>query len=65
MVDLKRCRKKAGLTQRDLAERVNVTTGYISHLEKGVRTNPSLDLVEKIAMALDVSVSELLTKKAG
>ena len=64
-MELKRLRKEAGLTQRELAERVNVTLGYISHLEKGIRKNPSLDLVERIAAVLDVPIAELLDRKVG
>lgn len=52
-------RKLRSMTQSQLAERVGVTQAYICSLENGKRTNPSLQLLLKIARALDVTVEEL------
>ncbi len=46
-------REKKGLKQVDLAERSGYTQAYISKLETGF-TNPRLDVVNKIAQALEV-----------
>lgn len=43
------------MTQDELADRVGVTRGYIAGIEMG-RANPTLDVVAKVAAALDVEV---------
>lgn len=48
-------RKAAGLTQSELAERVNTTKSYISKLEKG-HVNPSAGLFFSIINALGMRV---------
>jgi transcriptional regulator with XRE-family HTH domain len=53
-------REAKGLTQRDLAEKAAVTPGYVAQLELGVRKNPSLAVLQRIAKALGVTVAELL-----
>jgi transcriptional regulator with XRE-family HTH domain len=49
-----------GISQRDLAAKVGVKGPYIAQLETGVRKNPSLDVLKRIAKALRVPVTELL-----
>lgn len=46
-------RKLKGLTQEMLAEKVEVSTVYISYIERGTKV-PSLDLLGKIADALAI-----------
>lgn len=53
-------RKMKGLSQSDLAERVGVTQGYISHLETGRKEYPSIRVLSRIATTLDVALNELL-----
>lgn len=48
-----------GLSQSDLARRLNCTPGYISQLLSG-RHDPGLRVVESIAHALNTSVESLL-----
>jgi transcriptional regulator with XRE-family HTH domain len=57
---LKKLRMEAGLTQEELAKKGGVTYAYISMLESGAKTNPSLALLKKLAKALKVKVGELL-----
>ena len=57
---IKQLRTKQGLSVRDLAEKVGVSHAYISMLETGAKTNPSLDLVKQLAKALKVKLTELL-----
>ena len=45
---------------RDVAARVGVTAAYITMLERGKKTNPSLPTLRKLAKALGVPVTELL-----
>jgi transcriptional regulator with XRE-family HTH domain len=56
---LKQLRTQRGVTQVTLAKKVRVTQAYIALLEKG-RENPTLDVLEKLAKALKVKVTELL-----
>ena len=53
-------REAKGLTQRDLARRAKVTQGYVAQLEVGLKTNPSLPVLRRLAKALGVPVAELL-----
>jgi transcriptional regulator with XRE-family HTH domain len=52
--------KPKPMTQRALAAKAKVTPGYIAQLEMGLRKNPSLKVLKKIAAALGVPVTELL-----
>jgi transcriptional regulator with XRE-family HTH domain len=47
------------LTQQQLADAVGVSHGYVAKIERG-RANPSLELVERIARALDIELDFLL-----
>jgi hypothetical protein len=49
-----------GLPVQALAERVQITDAYIAQLKTGVRTNPSLAVLRRLAKALSVDVAELL-----
>lgn len=51
-------RLEKGLTQQDLAEKLEVSTNYVGMVERAER-NTSLLKVFKIAKALDVKTSEL------
>ena len=51
-------RRAAGLTQEKLAEKVRVTPGTISRLERGVSA-PSLKTLAQIAEVLQVALPEL------
>ena len=51
--NLNKYRKKRGLTQEKLAEIIDTATSYIGGLEINIGT-PSMEMVEKIAKALDI-----------
>ena len=53
-------RTSKGMTQRDLAKKARVTHGYIAQLETGLKKNPSLPALRRLAKALGVPVTELL-----
>ena len=57
--NIKYYRIKANLTQEDLAEKANVTSKYISDLERGI-FNVSLEKLEQIANALNIEAYLLL-----
>lgn len=48
-------RKKAGLTQKELADRIGTDKGYISRLERGLIT-PSVSTLYRIASAMGLTV---------
>ncbi len=56
---IKKYRNEKGLTQEDLAEKVGVSRVYIGYVEQG-RNTPSLEVLEKIAKALKVSLPDLV-----
>ncbi len=57
---LKAHREKKGMTQVQLAKRAKVTQSYVAQLEAGVKKNPSLATLMRIAKALGVSIEQLL-----
>lgn len=57
--NIKNFRKERGLTQEELAIRVNVVRQTVSKWEKG-QSVPDAELLQKIAEVLEVTVSQLL-----
>jgi len=60
--NIKAFRKDRGLTQEELAIRVNVVRQTVSKWEKGLSV-PDADMLQKIAEVLEVSVSQLLGRE--
>ena len=56
---ISKIRKERGMTLTKLADLSGVSVGYLCHLEKGSRKNPSL---EKIATALGKTITEIFSK---
>ena len=52
-------RKKAGLTQKQLSDKLGVSAVNISQLENDMR-EPKLETLGKIALALNTSVAEMI-----
>ena len=46
------------LTQEELAEKVGVSRAYMGYIEQG-RNTPSLEVIEKVARNLKISLSDL------
>ncbi|OSA69855.1 helix-turn-helix domain-containing protein [Clostridium botulinum] len=63
MFKIKEARKSRGLTQQQLAERINTTREYISAIENNHKT-PSFDLLERIAKELHTSIKNLIEDTA-
>jgi transcriptional regulator with XRE-family HTH domain len=57
--NLRKCRKEKGISQMALAERCGTSTSYIGQIEIGNRV-PSLEMIEKIAGALQIRPHVLL-----
>jgi len=55
-------RKQKGMTQQQLAERIGVHVAQIRRYEAGT-SQPTLDVVRSLAVALGVSADELLFAK--
>ena len=58
--NIKEARKKAGLTQMELAKLTNLSRSYIGDIEKD-RYNPSLATLKAIANALNQPLDTILT----
>jgi transcriptional regulator with XRE-family HTH domain len=52
-------RKEAGFSQEKLAEKADLSTVFISRIERGIES-PSVDNLVKIARALGVRVRDLV-----
>ena len=58
---IKQRRQEIGISQEVLAERAGLHRTYIGDIERGAR-NLSLENIEKIAKALQISISDLFAK---
>ena len=59
---IRELRKTQGLTQEELADRAELTKGYISQLERDM-TSPSISTLEDILQCLGTSLSEFFREK--
>lgn len=57
--NLRRHRLRHGMSLRELAERASSSKGLLSQIERGV-ANPTLDVLARLADALDITVSDLI-----
>ena len=60
--NLKKYRKKKGVSQDKLSKLVDITYNTIIKLESGATKNPRVETLRLIAVALGVSVDDLLKK---
>lgn len=58
---LRQMREERGLTQEKMAELAEIDRTYIYRLENGLRS-PSLDVIFRVADALDVSPAAILER---
>ncbi len=58
-VNVKGIRTERGLSQQALADKVKTTRVYIAMIEGALRA-PSLDMLDRLARALKVTVGELV-----
>jgi transcriptional regulator with XRE-family HTH domain len=64
MEKLRILRRRAGLTQEELAVRAGIGQGSLSDIENG-RRRPSYDVMNRIADALGVSPGDLFTRSSN
>ena len=57
--NVRKARKKAGLSQDKLAREAGVAYNTVVKIESGENKNPTIETLRNIAKALDVSVDEL------
>ena len=57
---LKRYRHEKGLTQEQLSERIGISNSFLGMIETG-RKRPNIDMLFRIATALEVRPSTLIT----
>jgi len=55
---LRHYRLRRGLTQAEVAKKVNITTGYMTMLERGLRTRPSDKVIDALAKSLKLNTAE-------
>ncbi|MBM7661643.1 transcriptional regulator with XRE-family HTH domain [Bacillus mesophilus] len=53
-------REQKGLSLNKLAKITGISKSYLSFIERGKQTNPSVTIVKKIANALEIPMNELL-----
>lgn len=56
---IKIIREEKGMTLCELSNLSKISVGYLCHLEIGTRKNPSFEVMEKIAKALNKSINEV------
>ena len=59
MNNIEKFRKEQKMSLTSLAKKTALTPGYICHLEKEVRSNPTYSTMKKIAEALDKSIVDV------
>ena len=55
-------RTEKGINLPELAEKAGVSKGFLSQLENDEEANPSLDSLNKLAKALEVTLAQLLER---
>ena len=61
--NIKRLRKKKGLTQEKLARMADIANNTLVKIEMGMAKEPTITTMRKIADALNVSIDELVGRK--
>lgn len=56
---MRKIRIAKNMTLEELSEITGISAGYLCHLEKGTRKNPSMQVMEAIAMGLKATVAEV------
>lgn len=53
-------RKQRGYTLSELSEKTGISKSYLSNIERNLKQNPSIHVMEKIAEVLKVDIKTLL-----
>jgi len=60
--NIKKLRQEKGISQDRLSKLADLSLNTIVSIEAGNNSNPTIETLEKIAKALDISIDELLKK---
>lgn len=63
MNNIKKFRIEKNYTLKKLAELVGISSGYLCHLEKGTRENPSYKVMFKISRILGKNIEEIFNNE--
>jgi transcriptional regulator with XRE-family HTH domain len=61
--NIRKLRKQKGLSQEKLARLADISTATLVKIEAGVAKEPTITTVTKIAVALEVSIDEIVGRK--
>jgi XRE family transcriptional regulator, master regulator for biofilm formation len=61
---LKFYRDERGMTINELSHLAGISKSYISSIERGLQKNPSIQVLQKLADTLNISLSQLLGFKS-
>ena len=61
--NIKRLRKKKGLTQEKLARMADIANNTLVKIEMGMAKEPTITTIRKIADALDISIDEIVGRR--
>jgi len=59
-INIRKLRKKSGLSQEKLARLADVANNTIIKIESGENQNPTLETLQKIAKALNITIDDLV-----
>ncbi|MCA0151541.1 helix-turn-helix domain-containing protein [Rossellomorea vietnamensis] len=57
---IKEFREKKGMTIIALSNQSGISKSYISSIERGIQENPSIQILDKLSVALGVELNEIL-----
>lgn len=58
--DLRKIRLQKGMSLTELATLSGVSKSYISSIERGLKSNPSILILEKLSKALNIPLTNLI-----
>ena len=61
--NLRKLRKRKGLSQEKLARLANISLNTLTKIESGFAQKPTIQTVVKLAKALGISIDELVKEK--
>lgn len=59
-LNIKRMQMQSGLTQSELASRAGISPSYLSDIERDKFTNPGVEILCRIALALGCTLEDLV-----
>ncbi len=58
---IKKLRLQHGMSLTELAERADIAKSYISSIERNIQSNPSIQVLEKIAAVFNTTAENLIS----